>query len=160
MTRKMLDLEKEFDRMRNQMNNLMSSVFGNSNINNNSLLSTYDSGDDNTQLANPNTMRTPVIDVDEVIASIEVPGVRKEDIQLDVRNGILNIKAEHKDEKEDGDDKKYVYHKSYQGFARSIPIPEYIDEDNVKAKYDNGILKVHMPKKEEARREIKHINIE
>ena len=160
----MLDLEKEFDRMRNQMNNLMSSMFGGVNTDNKSLFSSYDSGDDRVLLANPNTMRTPVVDVDErddeVVASIEIPGVNKEDIQLDVRNGMLNIKAEHKDEKENKGKDKYVYQRSYQGFARSMPIPDYINEDKVKAKYDNGVLKVHMPKKEEAKRKIKNIDIE
>ncbi|MCA9496612.1 MAG: Hsp20/alpha crystallin family protein, partial [Nanoarchaeota archaeon] len=101
------------------------------------------------------SFKTPATDIyeteKEVIAKIEVPGVKKEDIKLEIKNGMLSLKAEHKFEKEDKDKKK-GYHRierTYSGFARSFSLPSEVDETKVKANYKDGILEVHIPKKED-----------
>lgn len=165
MKRRMFDIENEFGRIRNQMNSLLENMFNTGAFDNDTQLLGNDSsgGSSNTSLMNSDDMRTPLVDVqekeNEVLASIEVPGVNKEDIQLEVKNGMLHLKAEHKDEQKDEQEGVYTYKKSYSGFARSFPIPEYVDEENITSKYNNGVLDVHMPKKEDAKRKSKQIEV-
>lgn len=164
MTRKIIDLEKEFDTMRSQMNTLMNNIFKNSPMEEKSLLSAYNNEDANRLMINSNLMRTPLINIneknDEALTSIELPGVKKENIKLDIENKMLNIKAHNNDEREDEKEGYFTYEKIYNGFEKSVPIPDYIDEEKVSAKYDNGVLNVHMPKKKEAKTQTKYINIE
>ncbi|MFP4401797.1 MAG: Hsp20/alpha crystallin family protein [Candidatus Nanoarchaeia archaeon] len=161
MRRNILDIENEFGRIRNQMNSLLENMFSNSHGDNMQLLE--DNPKSGTSLLNNNMMRTPIVDINEndneVIASIEVPGVNKEDIQLEVNNGMLNLKAEHKDEQKEEREGLYSYKKSYSGYARTFPIPDYIDEEKITSKYTNGVLNVHMPKKEEMRGKSKQIDV-
>jgi HSP20 family protein len=163
MRRKMLDIENEFGRIRNQMNSLLENMFSNPLNDDTQLLGSDSSGDANNSLTHSNMMRTPLVDVeendDEVVASIEVPGVNKEDIKLEVNRGMLHLKAEHKDEEKDEKEGVYTYKKSYSGYARSFPIPEYVDEDKITSKYNNGVLDVHMPKKEDVKGTSKQIEV-
>lgn len=148
MARDIWNIEKEFESMRRQMNHLMNGFFSDSFDRDVPLLSS--SG--KNELMNV-SFKTPATDIyeteKEVIAKIEVPGVKKEDIKLEVKNGMLSLKAEHKLEKEDKDEKKGFHRieRSYSGFARSFSLPSEVDETKVKAEYKDGILEVHMPKK-------------
>ena len=161
MAKDLWDIEKEFDKMRKQMNHLMNNFFSDSFDRDVPLLSS--SG--NNELINV-SFKTPVTDIyetnEEVVAKIEVPGVKKEDIKLEIKNGILSLKVEHKQEKEDKYEKKGFHRieRSYIGFARSFSLPSEVDESKVKAKYKDGILEVHIPKKEDKDKgKIKYIDI-
>ncbi len=162
MTRSLWDIEKEFERMRRQMNSLMSGFFNDSFDRNIPLISS--SG--KNELVDV-SFKSPLTDIyeteREVIAKIEVPGIKKEDIKLEVKNGVLSVKAEQKHEKENKDEKKGYYRieRSYLGYSRSFTLPAQIDETKVKAKCNDGVLEVHMPKKKVTEKDgIKYIDIE
>lgn len=86
---------------------------------------------------------------------IAAPGMTKEDFRINLDNNILTISAEFDDQKRE-EGKNYSRKEFYYGsFARSFTMPKTIDMDKIKAEYVNGILKVVLPKKEEAKTELK-----
>lgn len=81
---------------------------------------------------------------------LSVPGRKKEDFNIEIDEQVLTISSEIKKEeeaKEDGYTRKEF---SYSSFKRAFTLPETIDEEGIKASYDNGILKFTLPKKEES----------
>lgn len=82
--------------------------------------------------------------------SVEVvaPGFKKEDFKLKVDDDILTISAESKSEtKEEGKEKEYTRREySYNSFTRSFHLPENVKDDNISATYQDGILKLQLPK--------------
>ena len=78
--------------------------------------------------------------------NVAAPGFKKEDFKLEVQNGYLVISAETKEEKEDKDEKYTRQEYSYNSFSRSFSLPEEIKEDNISAQYEDGLLKVTIPK--------------
>jgi len=91
----------------------------------------------------------------------DLPGFNKEDIHLDINNDVLTISAERHSEAEDQDKKgKYIRReRTYGSYQRSISLGD-VDQENIKAKYDNGVLTLTMPKKAPALPEAKKIEIE
>ena len=88
-----------------------------------------------------------------------VPGYQKNDFNLEVENDILVISAEMKDSKEDKDKGYSRKEFSYQSFSRSFHLPESVNAEKINAKYDNGILHIHIPKMETAVSKKKHIKV-
>ncbi len=80
-----------------------------------------------------------------------VPGMKKSDFQIDLDNQQLSISTEVKQEEEDKEDNYTRREFSYASFRRSFTLPDSIDDDKIKATYNDGILNIHLPKKEEAR---------
>jgi HSP20 family protein len=81
---------------------------------------------------------------------IAAPGLEKKDFKIDVRDNVLTISSEKKVEKEEND-KNYVRKEfSYSTFQRSFTLPETVDVEKIKAKHDDGILNIQIPKKPEA----------
>jgi len=83
---------------------------------------------------------------DEYLIAVELPGVEKKDIELDLEDGFLKIKVEKRRENKDEEEDIYKYEQSYVGFYRRISLPEDADLDNVDAEYKNGVLKVRIKK--------------
>jgi len=85
----------------------------------------------------------------EFVVQVEIPGVDKEDIKLNVTDTGLEIKAEKKSEKEKGEKngEEYSYTKSYAGFYQMFDVPENADLENIDASYKNGVLSIRLPKK-------------
>jgi len=85
----------------------------------------------------------------EFVIQLEVPGIDKEDIKLDITESGLEVKAEKKHEKEEGekDGDHYSYSKSYAGFYQAFDVPDNADLDHVDASYKNGVLTIRLPKK-------------
>lgn len=81
--------------------------------------------------------------------AVEIPGIDKDDIYLDVTANSVIIKAEKKHEKEKGSKEKgdYKYAKSYAGFYQEVALPENADIENIEAVHKNGVLKLTIPKK-------------
>lgn len=98
------------------------------------------------------TMRSPLTDLEEtdreVIAKFELPGVDKKDIQLNITENKIEVKVEKKKESEEKKKCYYRVERRYAGFYRAIPLPEGVHPEKAKAKYEDGILKVTMPKAE------------
>ena len=91
----------------------------------------------------------------KIIATFELPGVSKGDIELLVDDDHLELKVESKVEKKDK--QHYAAHK--QSFFRKIPLLKKVDSDKAEAEYKNGILKVEMPKKKKEPKKRKKVNV-
>ena len=86
---------------------------------------------------------------------LAAPGLKKDDFKIHLENNVLTISSEISDEKEE-ETKNYTrkeFH--YSSFSRSFTLPRSVDLDKIKADYDSGVLKVMLPKKDEARVDIK-----
>jgi HSP20 family protein len=106
---------------------------------------------------------TPSMDVKEtdkeIVVETELPGLDEKDISLTVENGLLTIQGE---KKLDYDEKKENYHvmeRRYGSFQRSLRLPDTIDDSKIDARFDNGVLKVTLPKRPELAGEQRKIEI-
>jgi HSP20 family protein len=90
---------------------------------------------------------------------VAVPGMEKADFNVKVDGDLLTISAEKKEEKKDESDKHIRREFSYRSFSRSFTLDENIKSGNISAKYENGILKLELPKKEKVKVVAKEISI-
>ena len=106
---------------------------------------------------------TPALDVyqnnDNVVAMIELPGMKKEDIEISLHDGMLTISGERKSETPEGD-KAERSERFIGNFRRSITLPTRIDANKVSASYKDGILTVTLPKAEEAKPKQIQVNVD
>ena len=79
---------------------------------------------------------------------LEVPGFNKNDIKIDVEDGVLTVEANKKEEKEDKDKNYYRKERIYGSTSRQFYVGD-VDEDSIKANFSDGVLKVIVPKQEE-----------
>lgn len=93
--------------------------------------------------------------------SIVAPGLRKEDFKLNVTNDLLTISYEQKEEQNEENKERGWLRKEYkmQSFSRSFNLDDSVDVNKVSASYDNGILHLSLPKKENARKITKTIEV-
>lgn len=108
---------------------------------------------------------SPKVNVAETAKGLEItaelPGIEQKDIQLDLTDGILTLQAEHKTEKEEKDEKKH-YHliERRQGsYLRRFAIPFQAEPDKVQASFENGVLKVAVPRAKAAEPQLTKIPI-
>jgi len=94
----------------------------------------------------------PSLDVkeskDELIVTTDLPGMKKDEIELNVENGVLTISGERKSEESIDEDGWDRMERSYGSFKRSVALPRSVDENKVKAEYKDGVLKVTLTKSE------------
>jgi len=99
---------------------------------------------------------SPDVDIsetdNEIIVSAELPGVKKEDIKITLQDNVLTLRGEKKQEKETKDENFHRVERSYGVFQRSFTLPATVDAKNIKAGYKNGVLKIRLPKAEEAKK--------
>ena len=92
----------------------------------------------------------PSLDVsetkDKVVVKAEVPGIDPKDIDVSFSNGVLTIRGEKKQEREEKDANYHLVERSYGSFSRSVNIPVEVEENKVKANYKDGVLKISFPK--------------
>lgn len=86
---------------------------------------------------------------------VAVPGMKKKDFKIDVENGNLKISSEKKEELKEEKENYTRQEFSYSSFARTFSLPETVAADKIKANYEDGILKLILPKKEEAKKQPK-----
>ena len=94
------------------------------------------------------------------LLDLSVPGRNKEDFQVKVDKGLLTISYDKKEEVKTEGHKAVRSEFSFKSFKRSFTLDEKIDTDNIQAKYENGILKFVLPKKEEVKEATKQISIQ
>ena len=98
---------------------------------------------------------SPALDLyqsnDNLIAVVELPGMRKEDIEISLHDGTLTISGERKRESSSNDDKAECTERHIATFRRSIALPTRVDANKVSATYRDGILTVTLPKAEEVK---------
>lgn len=97
----------------------------------------------------------PAIDIyesdDAIKISAELPGIDKKDVEITVENNVLTIKGEKKIDTEIKKECYYRCERCYGTFTRSFTLANYIDPENIKAQFKNGILEITVPKKEHAK---------
>jgi HSP20 family protein len=83
--------------------------------------------------------------------SLAAPGKKKEDFKIDLHNDVLTISSEEKTnhEEEDSDGKYTRREFNYSSFKRSFTLPESVEDENISAAYNDGVLQITIPKKEE-----------
>jgi HSP20 family protein len=98
---------------------------------------------------------TPALDMsedkDNVYVRAELPGMKKEDIDLSLHDGCLSISGERKTEEEHKDAEVYRAERFFGRFQRTVTLPTPVAADKVKAQYKDGVLTVTLPKAEEAK---------
>tara|TARA_R110001583_G_scaffold10417_8_gene47914 strand:+ start:11191 stop:11634 length:444 start_codon:yes stop_codon:yes gene_type:complete len=109
----------------------------------------------NSNFSNTNTT-LPAVNIrendQEFTIEVAAPGMTKDDFNINLDNNQLNISSEIKNETESNEDNYSRKEFSYQSFSRSFRLPvNLIDGNKISAKYEEGILCIHLPKKEEAK---------
>jgi len=98
---------------------------------------------------------SPSVDISEddreYTVKAELPEVKKEDVKVNVENGVLTITGERKFEKEEKNKKYHRIERAYGNFTRSFTLPEAVKADKVSAEFKDGVLHVRLPKDESAR---------
>ncbi|MBN2422163.1 Hsp20/alpha crystallin family protein [Candidatus Woesearchaeota archaeon] len=152
----------EMRRMQNEMDRMFSSFWN------------IEPGEDRPLLSGPSTgssalqkkgYRTPLTDIwetdNKVIATLELPGMKKDDIDINVTDDQLEVNVEKKEEKEENDKEKGIYRKErrYAGFYRCFALPSNVKAEQAEASYNNGVLEVKIPKSEEPKAKAKKIEV-
>lgn len=90
----------------------------------------------------------------ELRLTAELPGVDPEDVEIELEQNVLTIRGEKneekEEEKEEGERKYRIWERSYGEFSRSFTLPSTVDAEKIEAKFDQGVLTVHLPKTREA----------
>ena len=90
-------------------------------------------------------------DKDKYVVSLEIPGMKKEDINVTVHDGVLTVSGERKVEKSANEGAVHRSERFYGKFSRSVSLPSAVRADKVGAAYRDGVLTVEIPKAEEAK---------
>jgi HSP20 family protein len=90
-------------------------------------------------------------DADKYIVEAELPGMKKEEIEIELENGVLSIKGERKFERKQESENYHFVERSYGNFYRSFSLPKNVDGENITAEYKEGVLHVAIPKKDEVK---------
>jgi HSP20 family protein len=88
---------------------------------------------------------------DHFVLRADLPGVREEDVNVELEDNVLTISGERKAEHEDRKEGYYRIERAAGRFSRSLTLPEGIDPDSIEAQFENGVLTVRIPKPEERR---------
>ena len=106
----------------------------------------------------------PSLDVaetkNEIVVKAEVPGMDPKDIDVSLSDGILTIKGEKKQEKEKKEEDYHLVERSYGSFTRSVQLPAQVRSDKIQASHKNGVLRIVLPKSEEAKKKEVKIKVE
>ena len=95
----------------------------------------------------------------EIIFEAELPGIDEKDIEVMVRSGVLSLKGEKKSERDEKKDTYHLVERSYGSFERSFELPDSTDEEQIKADFNKGVLRVVVPKRPEAVKSTKKIPV-
>ena len=113
--------------------------------------------------ARAGAMLSPSVDVRETdqayMVTAELPGLEQKDIELNLRDNVLTISGEKRQEKSDGDNGRSYIERTYGRFERIIPLGADVDADRVEATFKNGILTVTVPKSPQAQDKARRIEI-
>jgi HSP20 family protein len=96
----------------------------------------------------------------EYVIRAELPAVKKEDVQVTLDNGIISIKGERKQQKEDKNEKFHRVESVYGSFERSFTVPDNVNSDAIKCESKDGVLTVHIPKTAASKQKPKQIAVQ
>lgn len=110
------------------------------------------------------TEMSPSLDIfedkNEVVVKAELPGMGKEDVNVNVTENTITISGEKKKEEKVEKKDYYRFERSFGSFSRSFHLPAEVQTDKVKATFKNGVLEIRMPKTEEAKKKKMKVKIE
>lgn len=94
---------------------------------------------------------TPAVDAreeqDAVVLHMDLPGVRPEDVDISVENGLLTVRGQRHQQRKEGQEGRYQFvERSYGSFYRAFQLPQGVDESQIKADFEHGELTIHVPK--------------
>ncbi len=110
-------------------------------------------------------LKVPAVNVtdnkDNYTVSLAAPGLKKEDFRIDVEGNMLTISSEKEERKEEKDEKYTRKEYNYSSFSRSFNLPDEVNKEKIDALYQDGVLKLILPKNEESRKAsmAKHIAV-
>lgn len=106
----------------------------------------------------------PAVDIyeegDDLVVKAELPGLNKEDIEVKITSDYISISGEKKREEKVEEKNYYRYERSYGSFSRTFRLPLDVQTEKAKAKFENGVLEVRIPKTEEAKTKERKLQIE
>jgi HSP20 family protein len=106
---------------------------------------------------------SPLVDITEddkeYLVKAEIPEMKKEDIKINVHDDVLTVSGERKYEKEEKNKKYHRVERAYGSFMRSFTLPENADGTKINAEYKDGMLKIHLPKTEQAKKKAVEVKI-
>jgi len=91
---------------------------------------------------------------------VSVPGINKEDLKVNVDKGLLSISYEKKEENKQENQKSVRREFSTRSFKRTFTVGEQVNIENIQAKYENGVLKLYLPKKDQVKDNPKHVEVQ
>jgi HSP20 family protein len=98
---------------------------------------------------------SPSVDVfendDKIVLEAELPGMKADEVDVSIENNIVTIKGERKFEKKEEKDNYHRIERSYGSFTRSFTLPRTVTGDEASADFENGVLKITLPKREETK---------
>ena len=126
---------REFDQVSRQLNRLMGDVG-------------LGEGEVSSWLPPVNVEETK----NELVLSAELPGIKEEDVEIELENNVLTIRGRKESTSEESEDRRFhVWERRYGSFQRSFTLPRTVSADDISATFENGVLQVHMPKAAEAK---------
>jgi len=106
----------------------------------------------------------PSVDIfeegDDVVVKTELPGMAKDDIEVNLTDNTITLSGEKKKEEKVERKDYYRLERSYGSFSRSFTLPADVQTDKAKASFKNGVLEVRIPKTEEAKKKVQKVKIE
>jgi len=107
---------------------------------------------------------TPAVDLykekDDIVVKAELPGMEKDNIELNLSDNRLTIRGEKKKEEEVKKEGYYRSERSYGSFVRTLELPSEVPTDKVKAAFKNGVLEIRLPKTEEAKKKETKVKVD
>ena len=94
-----------------------------------------------------------------IVASLDLPGVEKKDVEVSVSNGFLTISGERKNISGESGEGRIWQETSFGTFKRTFELTEAVVEDKIKAQFKNGVLKISLPKAEEVKPAVRNISV-
>ena len=95
----------------------------------------------------------PAVDVweteNELVLSVDLPGIREEDIAVELDDNVLTVSGERSRASEQSTERYYRYERRFGAFSRSVTLPPGVQEDAITANVENGVLEIRVPKPEE-----------
>ena len=92
----------------------------------------------------------PAVDVREHDKSLtfefELPGLRPEQVEITADNGVLTVRGDKQSQRSENEGRHHIVERTYGSFTRSFQLPQGMDEENIEAQFENGVLTVHVPK--------------
>jgi HSP20 family protein len=132
------DAGREVDSLQSEMNRVFDAFFG-----------TGGAGNGNGRVRRWVPAMDLVEQGDHLVLRADLPGMTEDDIEIEVKDGVLTLSGERRDANEEKADGYYRVERTFGQFSRTLTLPDGIDPDRITAGFDRGVLEVRVPKPEE-----------